>query len=781
MLSSSWTGAFRLLMVIALSFALGACGWFLNGKKKEAEVLEMSDEGFSCLGEIPTAVEESLDARAGEQKLREAFACLRTALADFGRRTQGQTSDIYAVSDLENFFQKYLLKDRRLPANLVAGLMRLKGAMLGGTSSHLTKVELSRLMMVLEKVENEVVALEFHLPVLLMRRTFGQVSEAAIDGAVTQLRASIRILLREVDLSRSDYGFNEFREVALGVMELVRGTDPAGFRARLDHWWPLVEGVKEIFFGETARFQGERDWLAAVDSLADLASVGLKFRYLVPEEQVGERVQKTDLLSPETSTLLFRMADQLLLQLERAPVLRISDRIEFTAIDKVLRQAGRLELLPSGLGGPEALMDLLERVMVRMMDPARAPTDAIKRVHLMSLRREFDLLRTMHESLAGVFSGRSEIPWTEMSEGVASFDAVRVLTARRRSSIDLDIQKSGWIHFLRLVDRDRPIVYLPSGRVQVSADPRSVQAHWLGMVRFLFSHALVRGFMFGYGDHADPTRARCGEAGMVQWYADFKNFGIAIKAFDPRSENSGARSFKEASFFTYAGNGDEALVFDEMFEFTSLLFAGGLGNVGAVREALDSADSGCVLDGVDVFGFPLLNEACVSRRIRGGFARFFDNLPGMATAVAAMTDRQWDEFMSDWMQASRSSAPDGGVIETADLRTGVMILHYTESLFTMYDTNRDGFLDVQEIRSGSPRFMSFIRDLSPVKTDWFVREAFVALVLNGQKPDAWAMAGHGGREFLDLIGLGEVRRADRGHVIRVFRTLSQELSAPRPE
>ena len=73
---------------------------------------------------------------------------------------------------------------------------------------------------------------------------------------------------------------------------------------------------------------------------------------------------------------------------------------------------------------------------------------------------------------------------------------------------------------------------------------------------------------------------------IYQWYEEFKDLGIAIKAFDPRSTNSGKRSFLEANLFTFQGNGDNQLNFYETFEFISLIFSSGLATTPNLRKVM---------------------------------------------------------------------------------------------------------------------------------------------------------------------------------------------------
>lgn len=183
---------------------------------------------------------------------------------------------------------------------------------------------------------------------------------------------------------------------------------------------------------------------------------------------------------------------------------------------------------------------------------------------------------------------------------------------------------------------------------------------------------------------------------------------------------------------------------------------------------LSVLDAGCAVQGTeDVFKLPMMNEECFKKELRKNFASYFNNMPGLVDHVSRLTDEQWSEFYLNWITASRVSSPALGMVETADLRTGVMIMHYAEVLFTTYDANHDGRLDLEETQAAAPRFMGLLKEMSPVKNETFVTQAFIALVFTGKKPDAWAMGSYVGDRLLEWIGINNRQTADRSNILRV--------------
>jgi hypothetical protein len=213
----------------------------------------------------------------------------------------------------------------------------------------------------------------------------------------------------------------------------------------------------------------------------------------------------------------------------------------------------------------------------------------------------------------------------------------------------------------------------------------------------------------------------------------------------------------------------------------SLLVSGGLVSAESLRASL----SPCAIAEKDVFGFPWLTESCFKDRLRRSLAASFGNLPGLVKEVQNMSAAQWDEFYENLMSASRTSPANGGRVETADIRTAVMILHYTESLMVVYDRDGNGVLDVDEVRLAAPRFRQFISTASPEAVQklshvWpsagnaVVDDFFLYLVFRGHKPETPLTDYTGKFQGEKLSGsLGQVSRAK---ILRVFKILKDEAA-----
>jgi hypothetical protein len=294
---------------------------------------------------------------------------------------------------------------------------------------------------------------------------------------------------------------------------------------------------------------------------------------------------------------------------------------------------------------------------------------------------------------------------------------------------------------------------------------------WKSLTKFNLMRSLTRVLMIGYGDKnsLEMSQAALSDQGLIKWYDDFRAIGLEIKAFDPRGANSGHRSFMEANFFTFSGNGDNRMDFKEAFQFISILFSAGLGSGSDIQAGLGQA--GCEVPQVDVFGYRMFTESCFKADLRKNFAVYFDNEPGMAQFVGHLSDADWDAFYGNLISFTRDSDPARGLVEMSDIRTAVVVLHYVETLMVMYDGDGNQSLSLDEIRTATTRFMSFLRDTNPGTGDGTLRDGFAYLVINGQKPSAWELA-----RFKAGLIFSTPAESTRLNIIKVLRALKDDLN-----
>jgi hypothetical protein len=276
----------------------------------------------------------------------------------------------------------------------------------------------------------------------------------------------------------------------------------------------------------------------------------------------------------------------------------------------------------------------------------------------------------------------------------------------------------------------------------------------------LFIHLALRGYA------RDPSRALrligLSEDEFHDFYKDVRYLGEALHFLDPRQGDPSdspiwATLFHEANLFTFRGNGDDIISFDEGVEVTAMVFSNGAINR-ALWEQIASdvaekqkADPGHRYIGEnDVFGIPMLDAVEFRKGYRAHFAEFYTSLPTLLKQhhelVEGKDPKKLEDFFATIERAGQTRGRNRGMIESGDLDQYSMILQYVEAIFAVYDKDRSGGLSADEIKAALPRFRQEITKRSPVSWHGVLEAALTYM----------AKEGHQVQPGLSMHGLGDL-------------------------
>ena len=734
---------------------LSGCSDFLNEKRQVPETIELSNERFACLKSLPEQMSQYLEGQVDAANIRRGFDCGKDALLYFKTKTRGTLKDAYTLEDLRNFFGKYFLKRNNVTPEFAAQLFKLKKVILGGDEKSLTKAEIEKFVNLLEIMKEHAVLLSPHFPVLMGKKTTAEWTE--VNSAIEQLRSTSWVLLREVDILKSDYSFEDLKKFIVGLNEFVNSANLFSMYKSVEKNVVLIEAVKGVLIGENTGFGQMKDWEDGLKTLLHLYREGLRYHYFIRGSQLS---------NPKEMDLFMAFVDDGIRLVDESLPMKHGGFIPFSAIDTLLQRLGEENYLPENLSA-KVLKETYKKIILRILDPRRQSDprglEGFEKTHLAALRQEWRSYR-MHQYFLNTLpmDASSSISTEDVAKAAAQFKAEDYVTkALSQNSLEQEALMKSWVDGQQRLRSDWPVQFNAAGRMIVTVNPKSLPQSWSSLTRWNLMRGLGRAMNIGYGTNG------LGEKDLIRWYDDFQKFGIELKAFDPRNGNSGARSFKEANFFTFAGNGDGLMNQQETFEYVSILFSGGLSSSNNVMN--DMIEKACGLPEKDIFGNSWLNEACFKHNLISRAGIYFDNLPGLVKQLSTMKPVQIEEFYANLMGSARSSPAQGGRVETSDLRTAVMILHYTEILLMVYDRNQNGSLDEAEVKLAAPRFMQFMKSVSPVQADFMVSDFFLFLIFKGKKPTV--------AEYLKFQvekTFGSLGEVSRDKILRVFKVLKEK-------
>ena len=761
--------ALGLILMSATSMSLMACSDFINGPKQKPEVLEFSNQRLTCLKTMPQNLKNFSVGRAADKDIRDTFNCASDALIYFRDKTYGSVPNAYTVDEMRNFFGKYFLKENNVSPEFAGELMKIKKALIGGNEKYLTKDEITRLVDLVGIVRDEAVQLSPHMRVLMNQSSDKSTTWEQVSDATEQLRFTLQRLLEKTNLSSSDYTFEDGKRALSGLGDFLRGSQPFEPYDRVADYVPLVEAVKNVLLGQHAQLTKLYQWQDSLNTFINLYGLALKYRYVI---------QNVKFNGPNDLRQVSQFINQGLDLLENSQEMQTAGYISTENLDALIDQVAP-HLNFSFTLRPETIKKIYRVVVWRMLSPARQGDSrgllGIDKQNLAALRREFNIWR-LDQSFIDLAKYDDKTKTIAQKDLIASYDkfnaAYVIEKGISKDALEQMALKQSWQEFGHLLTAPMLVKFNEHGRIIEATKQQNIGVTWKSLTKTNLMRAVARMLMLGYAENTTGslTEAKMSKAGLVAWYDEFSELGNDIKAFDPRTGNSGARSFLEANFFTFSGNGDDWMDDRETFEYVSLLFSAGLATSNDIAKDMRM----CNVAQKDVFDYPYMEENCFKKQFRKNFAVYFDNMPNLATFMAKLNDAQFEEVYGYLKAASLSPDQRVGLIETANLRTMTTILHYVESIMVMYDTDKNQVLSLDEVYAAAPRFMSFFKSVSAVKYEFVVKEGFAYLVFNGSIPTASQIAG------FQVSKIFTTHEATRKDIIRLFSTLKDQLNkAPK--
>ncbi len=674
-----------------------SCSEFLRGRKQEEKVLKIQNAQFSCLNQIPETMRSLMDENSSPDSVVSSLECLIRSLNYFKSKTVGSHAnrDSYTSDNLRSFFGDYIGDQNRISEGLALELMKLKRALFGGARSSLTKAELQEFIDFLESMKIEIGKLKPYWHIILAKKV-NKVEFDQIEEANQSLKRSLLTLLSQTQIHQSDYAFEDFKNLMNEVDGFISRTD-RNYRSKITSIVPLIESVKAILFGEQVDMTSPAHWKSAISMVTDLHRIYLLFNY---------QFKQAPFYSRQGLAISDKMLSGLISVVDRSWVLR-SGEISFESVRKFFEQLENRNLLPDSLTAG-TVFQTYRAVVIRILEREKKSPElsvtGMERKHLRVLKGEYEIWRMTQKFVNLV---RDHSSYEEVMKDLAHFNEFR---PEMFSDVSRDLLLSAWRDWVVHLSQKNSLTYLPTGDLVIGVESqKKLGWSWASLARLNVMRTLTRVLILGYGHYRtlDAQQEIIREEGMIRFYDDFAEIGLALKAFDQRKPNAGIRSFFEGDHFLLSSNGDDRIDMQEAFELVNVIFSAGLSGVDKVMETVKAA--GCNLSENDEFGNPWNDEACFQQTLRSHAPRLFQNLPGLATFIQDMDDPTWENFYNATMTFARFDPAQVGRVETADVRTFIVILHYVEGLYVEFDRDRDQLLSKAELVQASDRFSLFFK------------------------------------------------------------------------
>lgn len=757
----------RIALIIFSVSILTACSEFLNGKPKKEAAYEIKAESVNCIKDINSDFKKFIKSEATDSEIDKTFDCIDNVLKEFGAKVQGSADPDSFTSDELHQISKKLIKDSNLSKTSINDLLVLKSAVIGGSDQKITKTEIKSLSQYLVALKAEVKNLLPYAQLLTLKKTEITYTKSTIKSAFAQLNLSLKNLLRLSKISHSSYQFSDFKKLIINldtsvITQTAKNSDPIDLDQEIiteisekkKDIIILAEKVNDLLLGRQL-IATEQDGILYIDSLTEL----LRLYTLQVQGYVKFVISDAEQMQ---NTLEY--VTDLIVLLENTTQFKKTKIISFETLDPVLEEILRKDILPFKLTADTAL-NFYKTILVRVFELGRngniADFAGINKMHFKNLKRELAAYRIYSQFIKDLFAGNNKkISLKDAQEKLQSFDISKEQESTQEVLREFDLDTQAQIikivvHLKVEFLQKSPVLYR-ANKIILATNQEIWEQSWVDLARGLYVTMLARELMLGWGETPLATTNHVTEKGMVQWYDEFKPMGTETKVFDPRTKNSGVVNLLAANLFTRSGDGDNRITFREAIEFLGILFSSGGQVYHEIKDNLEK--SGCHLSDIDVFENNWNEEVCAYDNLRKNYKHYFSNLPYLVRYLDKLNKNEegFKSFYESLMQVARTDITIKDRLETADLRGLSALLHYIESIFSIYDSDKNSALSENEIRAAYPRFKAFAekfaRKNSSSQVDSFnswkgkaanygcfteqdlVRESFIFLVYNGRTP-----------------------------------------------
>ncbi len=703
------------LGVLALVITQWGCGLriFESPAPQEPVRLEALDREFDLHAQLKAFAQ----GRISEEELDEAFDYLDEILLGFVARVRGASRGQLLADEVRGFVHRFILRERALPLSLMTELMELKVFLVGGDQRSISHEDFKKLRLLLRRVQVEAQRMR---PFMGFFVGFDPSAEMAAP-ARQALEVSAVQLAEILSEGERVFYFDHLERLIVELRQFVGWEKAFPSSRQPEDWVMFVRLFAEMMGAGDRNSIQPQSWPQLTRRAVETYGLWIRYQY----DLVGPNV----FYGPGLEALTLLVEDGL--RLAHGIVRSQPDLvIEYDRLAEVFSVLEKLRLLPAQVTAES--LDKVTREMVskvfgdRNLSPSQRSRTSIgiSGYELHRIGAEFSRWSVVQSYLDRMFS-EGEV------EGAADFSVMSPLDQlssgrmEPEGAVDLAIQE-----FRELIGQMRPLFSSKLGRIflveEVHFEKHSVAHGFFNLSAVNLLQSLLRLMFRGYSEDFERARTLAGltENEMQNFYTDFRPLGIDLRVMDPRSVDSGRRSFFEANMFTYSGRGiadpsrvseaENLLEMTVAIEFLSLLFSGGL-MAHSLYQDLHRAcrPPGARFVPIDVFGEEMLNRDCVSRNLLRILIPHVNNMPGLQNYLQEeLTRDQGQQFAEILIAAGVYHLSPQHLIERAEINTMSMVLHYSEVIFTRFNLDGGSHLTHSEILEAFPNFSGFVKKLA---------------------------------------------------------------------
>ncbi len=624
-----------------------------------------------CLRNWSDITDRYLLGTSSRAEIEDFWNCLDAVVSHFQKHFPGKNGT-YLIDNLKGLLEKLFLS-REIPDSFTERFKDLKYAIFSGNRETFSPEDLERLHLIFAEFKYGTSKMLPHMKIM----NFSAIDDSGLDTAIVDLEEVTTHWTQKISPIQQNYKLEDLIRFWSELKDLI---GIKAFRINEEKWQELLKiakNVKSLILGAPGDQILQSDWPLLYQRSADAYIISLLYHYRLRGKVWTSPTNVSSL--KKVSELIFRGVKE---SIRRHPDERISveEFVDLAQIANAKKMMSPLRIRDASLRS--AIVNLF-RSILRDPETKVKPKETFLTVNGISfIETELGRWLAVQTALNQVFNGTDKISLKEFSEKFSDNEFGEILAKTP---------------YLSTQDDEGQFLFSKELKTRNSVSLEAV-SHLNWMTR------VVRIIFHGYGNNSTTGVT---ENNFDLFYRDFRDFGVDIGFLDPKTFDSGVRTFLEANTFTESANGDSRINKFETVHELQILRSGGISAnkiIEGVTQLCEKRQQKCVRgSGNDI----QLSANVVEEYLYAKYHIIFSNLPSMVAEFDSLPESDRRQFFSLLLRESQKELV-ANTLTIAQIRYVVGLLYFAESIMLRHDSDLNNIIDANEVRAAFGVFQGFL-------------------------------------------------------------------------
>ncbi len=213
-----------------------------------------------CIANINRELKDFANGKSSREDVDAFWQCMGSSITEFERLTSGDGGgSTYSPESLRQFIQHYFLTTKKIPNDVLAGIMEVKRVLLSGTNRGVTRAELGHLKELFVELKAASLEIQPYAPVIFRNKK--NASDAEVRAAAASLQRALARLGAWLGRENQSLKFQQIAETVNATAKWLQenGKDTKGMHTLRQAALVLPEVKSLLIGGDKGAFTGE-DW-----------------------------------------------------------------------------------------------------------------------------------------------------------------------------------------------------------------------------------------------------------------------------------------------------------------------------------------------------------------------------------------------------------------------------------------------------------------------------------------------------------------------------------------